>query len=67
MTLPDHSLFDREGAIYMGASRDPNGCKVGLVGVPYDGTTSFRPGTLPLGGLLLDALWHRCCEPGHDT
>ncbi len=45
MTLPDHSLFDHEGAIYMGASRDPNGCKVGLFGVPYDGTTSFRPGT----------------------
>ena len=45
MTLPDHSLFDREGAIYMGARRDPNGCKVGLFGVPYDGTTSFRPGT----------------------
>ena len=45
MTLPDHSLFDREGAIYMGARRDPNGCRVGLFGVPYDGTTSFRPGT----------------------
>ena len=45
MTLADHSLFDREGAIYMGARRDPNGCKVGLFGVPYDGTTSFRPGT----------------------
>ena len=29
----------------MGASRDPKGCKVGLFGVPYDGTTSFRPGT----------------------
>lgn len=29
----------------MGASRDPDGCKVGLFGVPYDGTTSFRPGT----------------------
>ena len=45
MTIPDQALFDREGAIYMGASRDPNGCKVGLFGVPYDGTTSFRPGT----------------------
>ena len=45
MTLLDHSLFDQEGAIYMGASRDPNGCKVGLFGVPYDSTTSFRPGT----------------------
>jgi len=38
-------VFDREGAIYMGARRDPAGCRVGLFGVPYDGTTSFRPGT----------------------
>ena len=45
MSIPGYSLFDREGAIYMGASRDPDGCKVGLFGVPYDGTTSFRPGT----------------------
>ena len=37
-------LFDTEGAIYMGARRDPRGCSVGLFGVPYDGTTSFRPG-----------------------
>ncbi|MEB3321281.1 MAG: agmatinase [Synechococcaceae cyanobacterium] len=37
-------LFEREGAIYMGARRDPAGCRVGLFGVPYDGTTSFRPG-----------------------
>ena len=45
MSIPGYSLFDQEGAIYMGASRDPDGCKVGLFGVPYDGTTSFRPGT----------------------
>ena len=45
MSIPGQSLFDQEGAIYMGASRDPDGCKVGLFGVPYDGTTSFRPGT----------------------
>ena len=38
-------LFETEGAIYMGARRDPFGCAVGLFGVPYDGTTSFRPGT----------------------
>ncbi len=38
-------LFDTEGAIYMGARREPRGCAVGLFGVPYDGTTSFRPGT----------------------
>ena len=29
----------------MGAQRNPNNCRVGLFGVPYDGTTSFRPGT----------------------
>jgi agmatinase len=38
-------LFDTDGAIYMAARRDPHGCRVGLFGVPYDGTTSFRPGT----------------------
>ncbi|MFM9102224.1 MAG: agmatinase [Cyanobium sp.] len=38
-------LFDSDGAHYMGARRDPAGCRVGLFGVPYDGTTSFRPGT----------------------
>ena len=37
--------FDSEGGIYMGSRRDPAGCRVGLFGVPYDGTTSFRPGT----------------------
>jgi agmatinase len=43
MALPA-DLFDREGAVYMGARRDPAGCAVALFGVPYDGTTSFRPG-----------------------
>ena len=43
-TVPD-TLFNRDGAIFMGARRDPAGCQVGLFGVPYDGTTSFRPGT----------------------
>ena len=42
--MPDE-LFDRDGAIFMGARRNPSGCGVGLFGVPYDGTTSFRPGT----------------------
>ena len=44
-TLDLEQVFDREGTIYMGARRDPSGCAVGLFGVPYDGTTSFRPGT----------------------
>lgn len=43
-SFPEH-LFERDGAIYMGSQRDPVGCRVGLFGVPYDGTTSFRPGT----------------------
>jgi len=43
--MTDLSLFDSDGAIYMGSQRDPAGCRVGLFGVPYDGTTSFRPGT----------------------
>ncbi|MBU6249592.1 MAG: agmatinase [Cyanobacteria bacterium REEB417] len=38
-------LFDTDGAIYMASRRDAVGCRVGLFGVPYDGTTSFRPGT----------------------
>ncbi|MGC5196735.1 agmatinase [Aphanothece microscopica] len=38
-------LFDTDGAIYMASRRDPGGCRVALFGVPYDGTTSFRPGT----------------------
>ena len=42
--MPDE-LFDQDGAIFMGSRRDPSGCSVGLFGVPYDGTTSFRPGT----------------------
>ena len=37
--------FDSEGGIFMASRRDPAGCRVGLFGVPYDGTTSFRPGT----------------------
>ncbi|MFM1798344.1 MAG: hypothetical protein RLZZ117_622 [Cyanobacteriota bacterium] len=41
--LPE-GLFDRDGAIYMASRRDPAGCRVALFGVPYDGTTSFRPG-----------------------
>jgi len=42
---PDNTIFDRDGAIFMASRRDPAGCRVGLFGVPYDGTTSFRPGT----------------------
>ena len=37
--------FNSEGGIFMGSRRDPAGCRVGLFGIPYDGTTSFRSGT----------------------
>jgi len=37
--------FDREGAVFIAARRDPKGCSTAIFGVPYDGTTSFRPGT----------------------
>ena len=37
--------FNSDGAVFMGARRDGHGCRVGIFGVPYDGTTSFRPGT----------------------
>jgi agmatinase len=37
--------FLDDGGVFMGARRDPAGCSVGLFGVAYDGTTSFRPGT----------------------
>ncbi len=40
-----HQLFIRDGAIFMGAKRSFEGCNLALFGVPYDGTTSFRPGT----------------------
>ena len=40
-----HRFFNQEGSIFMGAARFSKDCNVGIFGVPYDGTTSFRPGT----------------------
>ena len=42
--IKDLSLFNNDGAIFMGAQRDINQCIVSLLGVPYDGTCCFRPG-----------------------
>ena len=42
--LKDLSLFNNDGAIFMGGQRSINQCKVSLLGVPYDGTCCFRPG-----------------------
>tara|TARA_Y100001968_G_scaffold184258_1_gene168811 strand:- start:707 stop:1609 length:903 start_codon:yes stop_codon:yes gene_type:complete len=37
--------FNTEGAVFMGATRETTNCEIGIFGVPYDGTTSFRPGS----------------------
>ena len=42
--LKDLSLFNNAGAIFMGAQREIDQCRVSLLGVPYDGTCCFRPG-----------------------
>ena len=37
--------FETDGAIFMGANRTKDKCEIGIYGVPYDGTTSFRSGS----------------------
>ena len=39
------SFFDNEGRTYMGSQAEIEGCSIGIFGVNYDGTTSFKPGT----------------------
>jgi len=38
------NLFDNENAIFMGAKRNPDDCVIGIFGVNYDGTCSFKSG-----------------------
>ena len=38
------SLFDKENSIFMGAKRNHNDCSIGIFGVNYDGTCSFKSG-----------------------
>ena len=42
--LQNLSQFNNDGAIFLGAQRSINQCKVSLLGVPYDGTCCYRPG-----------------------
>ena len=37
--------FNNDGAIFMSSKRTIENCKVGLLDVPYDGTSCFRPGS----------------------
>ena len=39
-----NNLFDKENAIFMGAKRRPYDCTIGIFGVNYDGTCSFKSG-----------------------
>ena len=39
------SSFNKNGTIFMGAQRSIENCKVSLLGIPYDGTSCFRPGS----------------------
>ena len=48
MTLSKNSnnvFFNTEGSLFIGANRTTANCLIGMFGVPYDGTTSFRPGS----------------------
>ena len=38
-------FFDTEGGIYMGSQTEIKKCGIGIFGVNYDGTTSYKPGT----------------------
>ena len=38
------NLFDDESAIFMGAKRNPDNCSIGIFGVNYDGTCSYKSG-----------------------
>ncbi len=44
MNLKDFDSFNNDHAIFMGAQRTLDDCKIAIFGVPYDGTTSFKPG-----------------------
>tara|TARA_Y100001978_G_scaffold142589_1_gene127731 strand:- start:202 stop:864 length:663 start_codon:yes stop_codon:yes gene_type:complete len=39
-----NNLFNNEGPVFMSAKKNLSTCDIGIFGVNYDGTTSFRPG-----------------------
>ena len=43
--MKNNNYFDAEGSIYMGSQKEINNSSIGIFGVNYDGTTSFKPGT----------------------
>ena len=43
--MNDFKLFDKEGSNFMGSRYINDNCSIGIFGVNYDGTTSYKPGT----------------------
>ena len=41
----NNNLFDNESPIFMGSKREIDDCSIGIFGVDYDGTSSFKPGS----------------------
>ena len=41
----NNNLFEKESVIFMGAKRNPDDCSIGIFGVNYDGTCSYKSGT----------------------
>ena len=41
----NNNLFDNESPIFMGSKREIDNCSIGIFGVDYDGTSSFKPGS----------------------
>ena len=44
-SLNNVTQFNKDGAIFMASKRTIENCTVGLLGIPYDGTSCFRPGS----------------------
>tara|TARA_Y100000589_G_scaffold328632_1_gene373170 strand:+ start:2609 stop:3493 length:885 start_codon:yes stop_codon:yes gene_type:complete len=42
--MKDNNLFNKESSIYMGAQTIQEKCNIGIFGVEFDGTTSYKPG-----------------------
>ncbi|ABX09748.1 agmatinase [Prochlorococcus marinus] len=45
MKINQNLTFNNSEGIFIGSQTNCKDCKIGIYGVPYDGTTSFRPGT----------------------
>ena len=40
----NNNLFNTEGSIFLNARKNKENCTIGIFGVHYDGTTSYKPG-----------------------